>query len=88
MNRVRHWNGLQWLVLAWILAGSSSSALACATCFGKTDDPMAQGMNAGIAVLLGVVGLLWLAFGSFFVFIVRRGRHERLPGEQEDPHHS
>jgi uncharacterized membrane protein len=79
----------------WILAGVvcvliHPSALACATCFGNSDSPMAKGMNAGIAVLLGVVGLLWLAFASFFVFIVQRSRQggEPLPGEQNDPQHN
>lgn len=51
---------------------------------------MAQGMNAGIFVLLGFVLLFWIAFGSFFVFIVRRARNsgETLPGDQDDPQHN
>lgn len=65
-------------------------ALACATCFGKTDSAMAEGMNAGIFVLLGFVALFWVAFGSFFVFIVRRSQQmgEVLPGDQNDPQHN
>jgi hypothetical protein len=47
---------------------------ACASCFGKTDAPLAQGMNAGIFVMLAFVILAWVAFGSFFVFIARRAR--------------
>lgn len=39
-------------------------------------------MNAGIFVLLGFVLVLWIAFGSFFVFIVRRGRN--TPGSVTD----
>lgn len=53
------------------LAGKAS---ACAACFGKTDAPLAQGMNAGIFVMLGFVVVAWIAFGSFFVFIARRAR--------------
>jgi hypothetical protein len=49
-------------------------ASACAACFGKTDAPLAQGMNAGIFVMLGFVVVAWIAFGSFFVFIARRAR--------------
>lgn len=51
---------------------------------------MAQGMNAGIFVLLSFVLLFWIAFGSFFVFIVRRAKQagEPLPGDQDDPQHN
>ncbi len=47
-------------------------------------------MNAGILTLLVFVALFWVAFGTFFVFIVRRGRQtgETLPGDQNDPHHN
>jgi len=71
-------------------AVASPSALACASCFGKSDSSMAQGMNAGIFVLLAFVLLFWIAFGSFFVFIVRRARQtgEPLPGDQDDPQHN
>ena len=30
---------------------AKSSALACATCYGASDSPLAQGMNWGIATL-------------------------------------
>lgn len=51
---------------------------------------MAKGMNAGIFTLLVFVGILWVAFASFFVFIVKRSREtgEVLPGDQVDPHHN
>ena len=39
--------------------------LACAACFGRSDSPMAQGMNMGIlSVLVGIA--------SFFIYIIRR----------------
>jgi len=47
-------------------------ALACAACFGKSDSPMAHGMNAGILVLLGVIGTVLCAAATFFVFLARR----------------
>jgi hypothetical protein len=77
------------LLLVSILA-SGHRALACSSCFGKSDSAMAQGMNAGIYVLLGFVLLFWIAFGSFFVFIVRRARlsGETVPGDQDDPQHN
>ena len=51
---------------------------------------MAKGMNAGIFVMLAFVAALWLAFASFFVFIVRRTRatSEPLPGDNNDPQHN
>ena len=51
---------------------------------------MAKGLNAGIFALLVFVLGLWIAFGSFFVFIVRRARRasEVLPGDQNDPQHN
>jgi hypothetical protein len=74
-----------------VLVGlGGGQALACATCFGQSDSEMAKGMNAGIFVLLGFVALFWAAFGSFFVFIVRRSQNtgDVLPGDQNDPQHN
>jgi hypothetical protein len=74
--------------LGWV--ADSPVALACAACFGKSDSAMARGMNAGIFALLAFVFVAWIAFGSFFVFIVRRSRSvsEPLPGDQDDPQHN
>jgi len=76
--------------LAALVWASAIQARACAACFGQSDSAQAQGMNAGILVLLGFVVLFWVAMGSFFVFIVRRGRlhGEPLPGDQNDPQHN
>jgi hypothetical protein len=63
---------------------------ACAACFGKSDDAMAKGLNAGIFALLVFVLGLWIAFASFFVFIVRKARSqgEPIPGDTNDPQHN
>jgi len=45
----------QILLTALLLGACQPSALACATCYGKSDSNLAQGMNAGIFVLLLVV---------------------------------
>ena len=50
------WFGV--LLAAW---AAPSSAQACATCFGASDDKMAQGMNMGIMALLAVVAWQVLA---------------------------
>ena len=46
-----------------------SSALACATCYGASDSPLAQGMNWGIATLLGVIGTVLTGVVAFFVHV-------------------
>ena len=51
---------------------ATQSASACATCYGASDSPLAQGMNWGIMVLLGFVSFVLLAVTAFFVYIARR----------------
>jgi hypothetical protein len=46
--------------------------LACATCFGRSDSPLAEGMNMGILVLLGVILSVLAVFAAFFIFLARR----------------
>jgi hypothetical protein len=65
---------------AWAL--NPSPALACATCFGKSDSPLAQGMNMGILALLGVITTVLCGVAGFFVFLGRQSakHHARLSG--------
>lgn len=58
-------------------------AAACAACFGKTDSPLAHGMNAGIFSLLAVIGTLLVLIASFFVFVSRRSSRLEAPGSEE-----
>lgn len=67
---------------ALIMCLAAQRAAACAACFGKSDAPLAEGMNAGIFVMLGFVILAWIAFGSFFVFIARRARSNSTDGTE------
>jgi len=46
--------------------------LACATCYGQSDSPMAQGMNWGIMSLLVTVALVLASFALFFIYLARR----------------
>ena len=57
-----------WLVTLFAIA-AKSSALACATCYGASDSPLAQGMNWGIATLLGVIGSVLAGVVAFFVHV-------------------
>jgi hypothetical protein len=60
-------------IVALLAACAPESLLACATCFGKTDSPLAEGMNMGIFSLLGVVLFVLSGFAAFIIFIARRG---------------
>ena len=54
-------------LLAW-----PQAAAACAACFGKSNDAMAQGMNMGIFALLFVIGSVLVGVASFAIFLARR----------------
>lgn len=56
--------------LAAVLA--SQPARACATCFGRSDSAMAQGMNMGILFLLVVILAVLAGLVGFIVFLARR----------------
>jgi hypothetical protein len=61
-------------VLTFALVMVAPSLFACAACAGvKTDENLAQGMNAGIFVLLGVVGCVLAGVATCGIYIVRRG---------------
>lgn len=62
------------------------SLLACAACFGKTDDRLAQGMNAGILTLLGIILAVLFGVAAFFVYVARRhaGRAAQGPLEKQN----
>jgi uncharacterized protein HemX len=49
-----------------------SDAMACATCFGKSDSKMAAGMNMGIMTLLLVVLAIWIGLGAFAYYLLRQ----------------
>jgi hypothetical protein len=58
--------------IAGAVAIAPSSLLACAACTGKTDSPLAVGMNWGIVTLLGFVLTVLSCFVVFFVHVARR----------------
>ena len=49
-----------------------AGALACATCMGSPEDPLTQGLNAGILSLLAIVFLVLSGAAAFFIYIARR----------------
>jgi hypothetical protein len=60
------------VLVAFVLVAAPRVALACPVCFGENDSPLALGINYGILAMLGLIGGLWVAFGSFFIYLRRR----------------
>lgn len=60
------------IMIGAIFMASTPSAQACATCFGASDSPMAQGMNWGIFSLLAVVVCMLSGIAGFFVFLAKK----------------
>jgi len=48
-----------------------SPLFACAACYGRSDSPLASGMNWGIFTLLGVVLTVLTCIALFFVHVIR-----------------
>jgi hypothetical protein len=59
-------------LLALALLALPQAASACATCFGKSDDAQARGMNMGIFTLLAVIIPVLMGFAAFAIFLARR----------------
>ena len=47
-----------------------SPLFACAACYGKSDSPLASGMNWGIFTLMGVILTVLTCITLFFVHVV------------------
>jgi len=64
-------------VLLAIVAASPLKVEACATCYGASDSPLAQGMNWGIFTLLGFIGFVLAMVVAFFIHVGRRSARLR-----------
>ncbi len=49
--------------------------LACSVCFGDPNSAMTLGAQAGVLVLLGVVGAVLTGLASLLIFWMRRAAH-------------
>jgi hypothetical protein len=64
---------LKAILLAPALAAFAPSQLfACAASYGRSDSPLASGINWGIFTLMGVVLTVLTCSAVFFVHIVRK----------------
>lgn len=70
------------ILLGAIFAVSVPSARACATCFGASDSPMAQGMNWGIFSLLIVVVCMLSTIAAFFIFLAKKSAQASVSATQ------
>ncbi len=61
-----------------------SPLFACATCFGQSDAPMAQGMNWGIFTLLAVIVTVLGSIAGFFVFLIRKAAAQVAKNDVEN----
>ncbi len=63
---------------------SAQPVLACSVCYGDPNSAMHQGAQAGVLVLLGVVGVVLTGLASLLIFWMRRAANlERLAGADE-----
>jgi hypothetical protein len=61
------------MALAAAMAWSwPTSLFACAACYGRSNDPLAHGMNWGILTLLFIVVMMLTSIATFFFFLIRR----------------
>jgi hypothetical protein len=56
------------------LALCPTPLLACAACFGQTDDKLAEGMNAGIMTLLVIITCVLAGVAAFFINLARKSK--------------
>lgn len=75
---------IPWIVISLVLA-ATQSAFACAACSGRSDDAVAQGLNAAILTMLSVLLAVLGTFISTLIYLIRRaGNHSPvLSGARE-----
>ena len=69
-------------ILLLVVALAPSPLFACATCFGQSDSPMAQGMNWGIFTLLGVIVAVLGTIAGFFIYLIRKAAAAHSPAPE------
>lgn len=59
-------------ILVAAAALAPSPLFACAACYGRSDSPLAYGINWGIFTLLGIILTVLTCIALFFVHVIRR----------------
>jgi hypothetical protein len=57
-----------------VIAGSSSSVLACPVCFGAEETHLIDGAKLGVLAMLAVTMAVQGAFVSFFLYLRKRAK--------------
>ncbi len=60
---------------------TAQPVLACSVCYGDPNSAMTQGAQAGVLVLLGVVGVVLTGLASLLIFWMRRAAQLRAQAE-------
>lgn len=69
-NRLAGWSVAIATSLGVLLG--AAPATACSVCYGDPNSAMTQGVNAGVLVLLGVVGVVLTGLAALIIFWMRR----------------
>ena len=70
-------------IFAVALVFHAESMFACAACYGgKSDSPLAAGMNYGIFSLMGVVVCVLGGIATFFVYLSKKAAMTTPPAPQ------
>lgn len=75
--RVGFKNKISWIVMSIVFA-APRSAFACAACTGRSDDAVAQGINAAVFTLLFVLLVVLGGIVSFLVYLIHRAAKHPL----------
>jgi hypothetical protein len=67
------------LLAALFVVLDSGLAGACSVCFGDPNAQMTKGAEQGVWFLLGIMVLVQIGFGLFFIYLRRRARGFRDP---------
>ena len=62
------------VLMTLAILGVPRLVLACPVCFGQSDAPLAQAINAGVIAMLVVVAAVLGSFATFIVYLARRAR--------------
>ena len=69
------------LGLIALVSACPTSVYACAACYGKSDSPMAKGMNWGIFSLLAVVVTVLGSIAGFAFYLAKRAGSTQIPAQ-------
>ena len=72
MRRQRSVDASLLILIGLVALLSAPSAQACSVCYGEPGSPMVEGIQAGVLVLLGVVGSVLIGIASLLIFWMRR----------------